>query len=144
MKLVDADLLQVVIRQLKEKYLKKDTSTKERLEYFETEFEMYKEVLDRLQACTCPTYTVIETESSGWILCSERLPEKGVNVILTFRDTFHTHPSWPKVQVMVAWICNCGDEHPDGEWAIEGRLGNYVVNLEDGIAWQPLPKPYQE
>lgn len=73
----------------------------------------------------------------------KELPEKGVNVILTFKDTFHTHPSWPKIQVLPAWICNVDDDNPKGQWAIEGRLGNYVINIDDGIAWKPLPEPYK-
>lgn len=143
MKLIDADLLREIIYRMKEKYLKKITDG-DMMKYFKTEFEIYREVLDYMRACSCPTYTVIQADSGNWIPCKDKLPDVGVNVILTFRDTFHTHPSWPKVQVMPAWICNVDEDNPKGEWAIEGRLGNYVVDIDSGIAWQPLPAPYKE
>ena len=78
--------------------------------------------------------------SDNWILSRDRLPEVGEDVILYFKDTVHTHPSWPKIDVKPAWRCNVGEKNsPDGDWAIEGRLGNFVIPLQDGIAWMPLP-----
>ena len=79
--------------------------------------------------------------TDGWILCRDRLPKSGEEVVLFFRDTFHTHPSWPKTQVLCAWRCNVNENKtPNGEWAIEGRCwNNVVISLEDGIAWMPLP-----
>lgn len=142
MRLVDADLMWEIIRQMKEKYLK-NLAESNKLEYLQTEFQICMEVFNELRACTCPTYTVIQAKSNDWIPCEKELPEKGVNVILTFKDTFHTHPSWPKIQVLPAWICNVDDDNPKGQWAIEGRLGNYVINIDDGIAWKPLPEPYK-
>ena len=138
MKLIDADLLHIVISKMKEKYMPK-LKNKEMQEYALMEFQIWDEVLDAMRACTCPTYTVMEAKSNGWIPCSEKRPDAGVNVILRFRDTFHTDSSWPKIQVMPAWICNVSEDMPDGEWAIEGRLGNYTVDIQDGIEWQPLP-----
>lgn len=81
-----------------------------------------------------------------WIPCSERLPEAGENIILTFKDTFHTHPTMAnKIRVMPAWRCNvCEEETPDGAWAIEGRLGKFAVDITDGIAWMPLPPAFKE
>ena len=143
MKLIDADLLRNVCISLSRKY-QKEISDKNTLKYFEKEFEIYNTVADTLRAATCPTYTVIQAKCDDWIPCSKQLPEKGVNVILTFKDTFHTHPSWPKVQVLPAWICNVDEDNPRGQWAIEGRLGNYVIDIDSGIAWKPLPEPYKE
>ena len=76
-----------------------------------------------------------------WIMCSERLPEIGENVILYFLDTYHTHPSWPRRTVSSAWRCNVDKETtPNGQWAITGRLWNdTVIDIEDGIAWMPMP-----
>ena len=77
-----------------------------------------------------------------WIPCRERLPRVGEDVILYFRDTYHTDPSWPETQFLPAWRCNVAEEDtPNGQWAIEGRLWNTVViDIEDGIAWMPMPK----
>ena len=144
MKLVDLDYYNYIVNELRQKYLG-EIKDDEKMTYFKTLFNIYSDICDALKACTCPTYTVIEAESDGWIKCSERLPDQGVNVILTFNDTYHIDPSWPEIQVLPAWRCNVGeDETPDGAWAIEGRLGGYSIPLEDGIAWKPLPKPYQE
>ena len=78
--------------------------------------------------------------SGKWILSRDGLPEVGEDVILFFKDSFHKHPSRPKIDVKPAWRCNVGEKNsPEGDWAIEGRLGNYVIPLQDGIAWMPLP-----
>ena len=77
-----------------------------------------------------------------WILCSDRLPDVGEDIILFFKDTFHTQPSWPKTIVKSAWRCNFGQKgSPDGAWAIQGRLYDFGIPLQDGIAWMPLPAP---
>ena len=76
-----------------------------------------------------------------WVSCRERLPKVGEDVILKFKDTFHTHPSWPKIQIMPAWRCNVDESQPNGEWAIEGRLWHQtIISIDDGIAWMPMPK----
>ena len=79
-----------------------------------------------------------------WIPCSKRLPKRGDDVILYFKDTYHTEKGWEPYIVMPAWRCNVGEEDtPNGAWAIEGRLGGFgwVQPLETGIAWMKLPKP---
>jgi hypothetical protein len=83
-----------------------------------------------------------------WILCDDRLPEAGQDVILLFHDTFHTHPDWPKVVVSTAWRCNVDKERtPKGEWALTGRLYSIcpkVISIKNGIAWMALPEPPKE
>lgn len=83
-----------------------------------------------------------------WILCDDRLPEAGQDVILLFRDTFHTHSDWPKVVVSTAWLCNVDEERtPKGEWALTGRLYSIwpkVISIKNGIAWMALPEPPKE
>lgn len=75
-----------------------------------------------------------------WISCKDQLPDWREDIILYFHDTYHQHPSWPKMYVVPAWRANVGEKDtPEGLWAIEGRLGNYTVPIEDGIAWMHLP-----
>ena len=83
MKLVDADFLRDLFISLKKKYLGEFTD-KDRRDYICAELDLYCDIMASLPACSCPTYTVIEAESQNWIPCAERLPEAGVNVILTF------------------------------------------------------------
>ncbi len=142
MHLVDADLLRDVIEQMRPRITTRETDEYWQ-KYWKAEFEIYRSALYAIREASPPELVVLQAEREGWTPCSEGLPEVGANVILTFRDTFHTHPSWPKVAVMPAWICNVSEEKPRGEWAIEGRLGNYIVDIDSGIAWMPMPAAYQ-
>lgn len=70
-----------------------------------------------------------------WIPCSERLPEKMVDV-LTTQEYYDLDLEEYTVNVNTA----CLD--PDGDW--------YTIFLEEGymedwnvVAWMPLPKPYE-
>ena len=65
-------------------------------------------------------------EPSKWIPCSERLPEKDVNVL-----TYHRNESFD--YRYVSWI----DDY-SGKWA--GFIGNLP---DDVLAWMPLPEPYK-
>ncbi len=143
MKLVDADLLLLVINKLRDKHKLDSSQNDEWIKYWDKEFEIYDEVLKAIRAATSPEITVVQSKHDTWVPCDMELPPVGADVILTYRDTFHTHESWPKVSVMPAWICNIDDDNPKGQWAIEGRLGNYVLPIEDGIAWMPMPEPYK-
>lgn len=141
MKLVDADFLSFVVNSLREEYHSREDTKKAFREYFDIEFEIFQKVCEAIREASPPEYKVLQSNHGTWVKCKDELPPVGVNVILCFKDTFHTHPSWPQKQVMAAWICNVDKEHPKGEWAIEGRLGNYVVEIDDGIAWMPMPEP---
>lgn len=140
MKLIDSDFIQNVLYIWRSKHPDKERA----LKYFWEEFEVFKYVADQCRAATAPELRIIQAKYDGWIPCKKELPETGANVILTFEDTFHTHKSWPRIAVMPAWICNVDEERPKGEWAIEGRLGNYCVDIESGIAWMPMPEPSKE
>ncbi len=146
MKLVDADLLSLVVNGLRKKYTERDKLTLDNPDWrkhCDREFEIFNAALDALKEASIPAYTVLYAEHGDWVACSDEMPPAGVDVILTFEDTFHTHPSWPRIAVKPAWICNVGEEKtPNGEWAIEGRLGNFCVPLEAGLGWMPLPKGY--
>lgn len=81
-------------------------------------------------------------EQDRWIPVTERLPEPGVNVLVT-----HPPNDWngKKYKVSPAWRCNVEDEGPLGEWALTGRLDfSSVIPIDKAIAWRPLPEPYTE
>ena len=59
-----------------------------------------------------------------WIPCSERLPEKHVDVLVDFGDE----------NPIIAWY-----SHVNDTW--KNSSTDYVINV-DVIAWQPLPEPY--
>lgn len=142
MKLLEADLVQNIIYQYKAKFRKENKEAF--MNYFKQEFEIFEAVINAVKEATDPELRIIQAEYGGWIPCEKELPETGANVILTYKDTFHTHESWPRIAVMPAWICNVDEENPKGMWAIEGRLGNYCIDIESGIAWMPMPEPYKE
>lgn len=111
------------------------------------EFEKWLKALNEQRAAAqaaAPDLNDVSGQYGEWILCKDRLPEKGQDVILVFRDTFHTHRSWPRIAISPAWRCNVGEEKtPDGEWALTGRLYSIWpkgIGIEDGIAWMALPE----
>ena len=59
----------------------------------------------------------------GWISCSERLPDVGVEVLTT--------TDWS--EVLIAWF------RKGGSWETE----SYILENDEIIAWMPLPKPYK-
>ena len=59
-----------------------------------------------------------------WIPCSERLPDKHVDVLVDFGDE----------NPIIAWY-----SHVNDTW--KNSSTDYVINV-DVIAWQPLPEPY--
>lgn len=84
------------------------------------EAEEYQGIIDRLIAFA----SAQPERKTGWIPCSERLPEEDREVLITaWRDT-----------VMIAWL-------DDGEWT------NDAVTFTDSSkvnAWMPLPEPYRK
>ena len=68
-----------------------------------------------------------EQYNSGWIPCSERLPEPIRPVLVTLRNWMNDK-----------YIVRVGRFHTDHWKTDEGIVENSVV-----IAWQPLPQPYQ-
>jgi hypothetical protein len=72
--------------------------------------------------------TVIKKlKQTRWIPCSERLPEKDVNVLTYHRDVAFDYQ-------YVSWI----DDY-SGKWA------GFIGNLSDEVlAWMPLPEDYKE
>ena len=60
-----------------------------------------------------------------WIPVSERLPEKNVEVLATTK--------WGEITIAEKF-CN-------GDWFI--REGASNANVDDILAWMPLPEPYK-
>lgn len=70
---------------------------------------------------------IIALEQRRWIPCSERLPERDVNVLTYHRDVAFDYQ-------YVSWI----DDY-SGKWA------GFIGNLSDEVlAWMPLPEDYKE
>ena len=63
---------------------------------------------------------IYDIDYTGWIQCSERLPEAGKYVLRTIRK-FGWH----------------GEEY----WSVD--IGPYNTNDGSIIAWMPLPEPYK-
>ena len=80
----------------------------------------YKSVCDVINAL--PSVT---PQPTRWIPCSERLPERDVNVLAYHRNISFDYQ-------YVSWI-----DDNSGRWC--GFIGNLS---DDVIAWMPLPTPY--
>ena len=77
--------------------------------------------------------TIAEIENSRWIPCSERLPEKGKEVLVCYDLKGHR-------SVLIGALY--GDEkfhgYDDEYLTSEGR------KYRKAVAWKPLPEPYKE
>ena len=82
---------------------------------------------NKLRAIETDTAYECGKHSNRWIPCSERLPEKDVNVL-----AYHRNESFD--YQYVSWI----DDY-SGKWA--GFIGNLS---DDVLAWMPLPENYKE
>ena len=76
---------------------------------------------------------IYDIEYSRWIPCSERLPEEDGQYLITVKYK-HVNDSYEDV------YAEHGEWH-DGRWDMFcfGHCGD----VEDIIAWMPLPEPYQ-
>lgn len=73
-----------------------------------------------------------------WILCSERLPEKMIDVLVT-QEYYDLDVEAYRVDVGTA----CLD--PDGDWFSIFSERSYEEESIEGwnvIAWMPFPEPY--
>ena len=65
-----------------------------------------------------------------WISCSERLPEDGENVLVTYKTTDKIHP------------CQYHDDGSRNPWY--SYIDQCRAHMNVVLAWMPLPEPYQE
>lgn len=67
-----------------------------------------------------------QPEICNWILCSERFPETGVDVLVSFRDCGN---------IVIAWYSEVNKQ-----WK---NLSTGNVIKAEVIVWQPLPENYK-
>ena len=65
-----------------------------------------------------------------WIPCSERLPEDGQDVLVTYKTTGKIHP------------CQYHDDGSRNPWYSYIDQCRAYMNVV--LAWMPLPEPYRE
>lgn len=72
----------------------------------------------------------------GWIPCSKKLPELNRSVLVQLSDDF-VDP----IQIMTLDISKC-----EGDFFYFWRTQEMGINfdMDDVVAWQPLPTPYRE
>ena len=65
-----------------------------------------------------------------WIPCSERLPEDGQNVLVTYKTTDKIHP------------CQYHDDGSRNPWY--SYIDQCRAHMNVVLAWMPIPEPYRE
>lgn len=65
-----------------------------------------------------------------WIPCSERLPEDGENVLVTYKTTDKIH------------LCQYHDDGSRNPWY--SYIDQCRAHMNVVLAWMPLPEPYTE
>lgn len=72
----------------------------------------------------------LEEPERKWIPCSERLPEDGENVLVTYKTTDKIHP------------CQYHDDGSRNPWY--SYIDQCRAHMNVVLAWMPLPEPYRE
>ena len=71
---------------------------------------------------------VAEEYNSGWIPCSEQLPDYGESVLVSFNKA---------IQPLIATF------YENDAWKMLQGVNELINITNEVIAWQPLPQPYQ-
>lgn len=92
------------------------------------DFESGKKVIEHLEQ--------MPPAQPGWIPCSKKLPELNRSVLVQLSDDF-VDP----IQIMTLDISKC-----EGDFFYFWRTQEMGINfdMDDVVAWQPLPTPYRE
>lgn len=79
-------------------------------------------------------FDILNSSEQQWTPCSERLPEEGKDVLLTYKNNMVVG-NWEDICGDVTWYANSGD----GWFTATESVDN------DGIpiAWMPLPEPWK-
>ena len=109
--------------------------------------EVFDKLISRLEELFCGEYNteyikkdevlkivnqVAEEYNNGWISCSERLPDSGQSVIVSYKDRFLTQADG---------TCEGWYDAPNMRWL----LSDYECSDNaEVIAWSPLPAPYKK
>ena len=100
-------------------YATVDCATKENFEYLKDAVEYYRN----------------KEETSKWIPCSERLPESGEYVLVSFENDGIILPDMATYQV---------DQDGNGAFCASDDFVTYASVGLYVNAWMPLPEPYKE
>lgn len=97
--------------------------------------ELLKEAADTIEALSAKLQAANMENGGGWILCEDRLPEDGVDVLVWYEYFRYGEYNRLFQTSGISFTHN-------GEWYgfVNGSSGWNQLSI---LAWQPLPEPYR-